>query len=62
MQLINNNMTIAKQLKIKEFPFEIKDSEGKQIYYEDSDGTIVDNRPKQKSKKLLIFSRKKDCW
>jgi hypothetical protein len=55
-------MTIAKQLKIKEFPFEIKDSEGKQIYYEDSDGTIVDNRPKQKSKKLLIFSRKKDCW
>jgi hypothetical protein len=29
-------MTIAKQLKIKEFPFEIKDSKGNQIYYEDS--------------------------
>jgi hypothetical protein len=31
-------MTIAKQLKIKEFPFEIKDSNGKQIYFEDSYG------------------------
>ena len=34
-------MTIAKQLKIKEFPFEIKDSKGKQIYYETSDGYWV---------------------
>ena len=31
-------MTIAQQLKIKEFPLEIKDSKGKIIYYEDSDG------------------------
>jgi hypothetical protein len=31
-------MTIAKQLKIKEFPFQIKDSNGKEIYYEDSEG------------------------
>ena len=31
-------MTIAKQLKIKEFPFIIKDSKGKEIYYEDSNG------------------------
>ena len=31
-------MTIAKQLKIKEFPFIIKDSNGKEIYYEDSEG------------------------
>jgi hypothetical protein len=29
-------MTIAKQLKIKKFPFEIKDSKGKQIYWENS--------------------------
>ena len=29
-------MTIAKQLKIKEFPFEIKDSNGNQIYWEKS--------------------------
>jgi hypothetical protein len=31
-------ITIAKQLKIKEFPFEIKDSNGKEIYWEDSNG------------------------
>ena len=31
-------MTIAKQLKIKEFPFKIKDSEGNLIYWENSDG------------------------
>jgi hypothetical protein len=30
--------TIAQQLNIKEFPFVIKDSQGKRIYYEDSDG------------------------
>ena len=30
--------TIAQQLNIKEFPFRIKDKNGKQIYYEDSDG------------------------
>lgn len=29
-------MTIAQQLKITEFPFEIKNSNGKLIYYEDS--------------------------
>ena len=32
-------MTIAQQLKVKEFPFEIKDSNGKVIYYENSDGS-----------------------
>ena len=31
-------MTIAKQLKIKEFPFEIRDSKGKEIYHETSYG------------------------
>jgi hypothetical protein len=31
-------MTIAKQLKIKEFPFKIKDSKGNEIYWEDFDG------------------------
>jgi hypothetical protein len=30
--------TIAQQLNVKEFPFEIKDSNGKEIYYENSDG------------------------
>jgi len=31
-------MTIAQQLKIKEFPFSIKDSKGNVIYFENSDG------------------------
>ncbi|CAB4142289.1 hypothetical protein UFOVP449_34 [uncultured Caudovirales phage] len=31
-------MTIAQQLKVKDFPFEINDSKGKQIYHEDSSG------------------------
>ena len=31
-------MTIAQQLKIKKFPFIIKDSNGNQIYWETSDG------------------------
>jgi hypothetical protein len=31
-------MTIAQQLKIKEFPFIIKDSKGNRIYYENSNG------------------------
>ena len=30
--------TIAQQLKIKEFPFTIKDSKGKEIYFNKSDG------------------------
>ena len=31
-------MTIAQQLKIKDFPFIIKDKNGNEIYYETSDG------------------------
>ena len=31
-------MTIAQQLKIKEFPFKIKDSDDNLIYYENSNG------------------------
>jgi len=34
-------MTIAQQLKIKDFPFKIKDSNGKEIYYESSKGYWV---------------------
>ena len=30
--------TIAKQLKITDFPFEIKDKNNNRIYYEDSNG------------------------
>ena len=32
--------TIAQQLNVKEFPFVIKDSNGQEIYYEDSDGYL----------------------
>jgi hypothetical protein len=60
--------TIAKQLKIKDFPFVINDKDGNEIYYEasngfwskrernahgnairyeDSNGTVIDYRPKQ---------------
>ena len=31
-------MTIAQQLKVKEFPFQIKDKNGKEIYFENSNG------------------------
>ena len=30
--------TIAQQLNVKDFPFEIKDKNGNEIYYENSDG------------------------
>lgn len=31
-------MTIAQRLKIQDFPFIIKDSQGRRVYYEDSTG------------------------
>jgi len=34
-------MTIAQQLNVKDFPFEIKDKQGNQIYKEWSDGSWV---------------------
>jgi hypothetical protein len=37
----NKMKTIAQQLGIKQFPFEIKDKNGNQIYYENSDGFWV---------------------
>ena len=36
--------TIAQQLNIKDFPFRIKDNNGNETYYENSDGKIEDNR------------------
>ena len=38
--------TIAQQLNVKDFPFKIKDKNNNIIYYEDSDGEIIDKRPK----------------
>jgi hypothetical protein len=64
---MKDNQTIAQFLNVKDFPFEIKDKNGKEIYYENSsglwnkwerddkgnviysensDGVIIDNRPK----------------
>ena len=34
----NNTMTIAQQLNIKDFPFQIKNKQGSEIYLENSDG------------------------
>ena len=72
-------MTIAQQLKIKEFPFTIKNKDGnviyweasygtwikyerdelgKEIYYEKSDGFIIDNRPKQVELTLEEIAKK----
>ena len=45
-------MTIAKQLKIKEFPFEIKDSKGNQIYWEDSSGYWAKREYDSKGKEI----------
>jgi hypothetical protein len=45
-------MTIAKQLKIKEFPFKIKDSEGKVIYSENSNGYWVKREYDSKGKQI----------
>ena len=47
-------MTIAKQLKIKEFPFTIKNSKGKEIYYEDSDGYWVKREYNSKGNEIYL--------
>ena len=53
-------MTIAKQLKIKEFPFKIKDSEGNRIYFENSDGYW--SKREWDSKSNLIYSEDSDGY
>ena len=45
-------MTIAKQLKVNEFPFIIKDKNGKQIYYEDSNGFWYKRQYDQKGNRI----------
>lgn len=51
--------TIAQQLNIKEFPFRIKDKNGNQIYFENSDGYVKDNRPKGCEGKIVEIDGKK---
>ena len=45
-------MTIAQQLKIKEFPFIIKDSNGNKIYWESSTGYWVKRKYDSKGKEI----------
>lgn len=47
-----NNMTIAQQLKITEFPFIIKDKNGNQIYYENSNGIWIKREYDQNGNKI----------
>jgi hypothetical protein len=47
-------MTIAQQLKIKKFPFIIKDSNGNQIYFENSDGFWVKREYNSNGKEIYI--------
>ncbi len=61
--------TIAQQLNIKEFPFEIRDKNGNQIYWEDYDGfwckTEYDSNGNEKywedSNGFSIDNRPKGC-
>jgi hypothetical protein len=52
--------TIAQQLKIKEFPFEIKDSNGNIIYYENSNGYW--SKAEYDSKGNLIYFESSDGY
>jgi hypothetical protein len=54
-------MTIAKQLKIKEFPFIIKDSVVKEIYWENSDGCWV-KRERDSKGKEIYWENSDGCW
>jgi len=47
-------MTIAKQLKIKEFPFRIKDSEGNLIYSENFSGYWVKSEYDSDGNKIYV--------
>ena len=44
--------TIAQQLNVKTFPFEIKDDKGNKIYYETSDGFWIKSKYDDKGKTI----------
>ena len=59
--------TIAQQLNVKKFPFVIKDENGKEIYFEDSDGYWIKREYDEKGKEIYFensygywFKRKYD--
>jgi len=53
--------TIAQQLGIKEFPFEIKDKNGNEIYFEYSDGWWA-KREFDSNGKQIYFETSKGFW
>jgi hypothetical protein len=54
-------MTIAQQLKIKEFPFKIKDSKGKEIYWENSNGAWI-KREFDSEGNTIYSENSYGCW
>ena len=53
--------TIAQQLNVKEFPFEIKDKNGQQIYFENSKGTWLKHEYDQNGKEIY-FENSHGYW
>ena len=53
--------TIAQELGITEFPFEIKDKNGKEIYYENSDGYWSKREFDSKGRETS-YEDSKGCW
>ena len=58
---MKENQTIAQFLNIKEFPFEIKDKNGNEIYYEDSDGYWIKQEYDSKGKEIY-FENSNGIW
>lgn len=54
-------MTIAEQLKVKDFPFEIKDKNGNEIYFEDSNGVWVKSEYDSDGNKIR-FENSNGVW
>jgi hypothetical protein len=54
-------MTIAQQLKIKNFPFIIKDKNGSEIYSEDSDGFWI-KREFDSNGNKIYYENSKGYW
>ena len=51
--------TIAQQLKIKDFPFVINDKDGKEIYFEESDGWWIKT---DYDKNIIRFENSNNFW
>jgi hypothetical protein len=54
-------MTIAQQLKVKDFPFIINDKDGKEIYYENADG-YWSKRERDINGREIYFENSDGSW